>query len=195
MESNPTAIILAGANGSGKTTIAAMLLKEVFGPVTYVNADVIAQGLSGNVPDAVALQASALLLERLDTLVDKRESFAFETTLAAKSLATRIKHLQSLGYKVLLVYLWLPSSQMAIARVRKRVLAGGHSIPIETIKRRYQAGLKNFFDLYLPLVDQWWLFDNSSVDLPRPIATGSHDGKLVVHVKKLWTTLLNRYSA
>ncbi len=171
--SHPTVIVLAGPNGSGKTTAAPKLLRDVLGVVEFVNADTIAQGLAAFGPEFVALEAGAIMLSRLRQLADQRRTFAFETTLAGRSLAPWLSQLIWDGYGFHLVYLWLPSADLAVARVADRVRMGGHHVPEKTIRRRYQAGLRNFFRLYMPLATKWQMFDNSHGAEMRLIASGT----------------------
>ena len=172
MPNHPSVIVLAGPNGSGKTTAAPKLLRDVLGVVEFVNADTIAQGLAAFGPELVALEAGAIMLSRLRQLADQRRTFAFETTLAARSLAPWLRRLIDDGYEFHLVYLWLPSPDLAVARVADRVRMGGHDIPEESIRRRYPAGLRNFFRLYMPLAAVWRIYDNSNVEDMRLIAEG-----------------------
>jgi len=126
---SPSVIVLAGPNGAGKTTAARTLLAETLKVMTFVNADVLAQGLAGFDPDSAALEASRIMLERLHALAQERTDFAFETTLAGRSLAGWLDNLRQSGYVVHLVYFWLESADLAVARVAERVSMGGHNIP------------------------------------------------------------------
>jgi predicted ABC-type ATPase len=162
LQSNPIVVVIAGPNGAGKSTSAARLLPEGLDISHFVNADVIAAGLSANAPDSVALEAGRIMLERLDELAAQRKSFAFETTLSARSYARFLKRLQAEGYQVQLVYIWLSSPRLAIDRVAERVRRGGHHIPDETVIRRYHRGLQNFKTLYSQITDSWLLCNNSS---------------------------------
>ena len=125
----PIVLVLAGPNGAGKTTAAPLLVVELLGIRIFVNADTIAQGLSGFSPDQVSLRAGRLMLERLDELEAQRASFALETTLSARNFAARLRRMAASGYAVHLVFLWLPSADLAVERVRLRVVAGGHDVP------------------------------------------------------------------
>ncbi len=166
-------IVIAGPNGAGKTTAAPVFLKEYLGVTEYVNADLIAQGLSAFGSEAVAFEAGRIMLRRLKELGRRGGNFAFETTLATRSYVSWLKELQERGYTVHLVFLWLPTPDMAVARVADRVRMGGHNVPESTIHRRYQRGLENFFRLYRPLVDQWWMYDNSLPEGMICIAQGA----------------------
>lgn len=165
-------VIIAGPNGAGKTTLAPYLLRDRLGLLEYVNADTIAAGLSAFQPEQAAFEAGRIMLKRLRELAAQRKSFAFETTLATRSYAGWFKHLKADGYQVHLSFIWLHSAEMAVERVRQRVSSGGHSIPEETIRRRYQKGIRNFFSLYRPHADSWAVYDNSALLEPVMIANG-----------------------
>jgi predicted ABC-type ATPase len=177
---HPNVIVLAGPNGSGKSTAAPALLKGTLGVTEFVNADVIAQGLSGFDPLGSALEAGRIMHRRLRELADMKASFAFETTLAGKSLAPWLAELVESGYHFHLLFLWLPSADAAVSRVVDRVEMGGHYVPEETVRRRYAAGLRNFFRLYQSLATSWRVYDNSLTLPPRLIAAGK--GKKVTEV-------------
>ena len=155
-------IILAGPNGAGKTTFAREFLPDEADCPTFVNADLIAAGLSPFNPEVVAMRAGRLMLELIDEHVSRGDSFAFETTLAGKSYARHIPNWQAAGYHVTLLFLALPSAEAALQRVRERVAQGGHSIPENVVRRRFSAGKLNFEVVYKPLVDAWALYDNSN---------------------------------
>lgn len=157
-------VVIAGPNGAGKTTFASTFLPAEGDCRLFLNADLIAQGLSPLQPDALAWEASAVMLELMDHYAANGESFAFETTLSARSYAARIRSWQQAHYNVKLVFLRLSSPELAIARVANRVREGGHAIPEDVIRRRYAAGWRNFESLYRGLVDEWILFDNSERD-------------------------------
>lgn len=167
----PHVILLAGPNGAGKSTVAPRLLQGALGVQEFVNADTIASGLSAFSPESAAFQAGRVMLKRLSELSKSRKNFAFESTLSARSFAPWLKRLKSKGYKVRIIFLFLPDPRLAIERVRQRVRLGGHDIPVPVIRRRYHAGIKNFFQLYMPLADQWRIYDNSDLD-PKLIAIG-----------------------
>lgn len=170
---DPYVIVLAGPNGAGKSTAAPLLLPTSLGITQFVNADVIAQGLSGFRPESAAIEAGRIMLARLTELAEARENFAFETTLSGKHFARRLKDLRGEGYKVHLFFLYLPSADMAVVRVARRVQLGGHSVPEDTIRRRYELGLRNLFRLYLPLTTSWTIYDNSVAGRPALIASGA----------------------
>jgi len=168
----PHLVVLAGPNGAGKTTAAADLLAGTLRVDEFVNADVIARGLSEFHPERAALEAGRIMLARLHQLASQRINFAFETTLASRSFAPWIAGLQDGGYAFHLVYFWLRDAEEALARVKYRVASGGHDVPEETVRRRYRGGLVNFFQLYQPLADSWRFYDNSSPAGSRPVASG-----------------------
>jgi len=191
--SNPIAMMFAGPNGAGKTTTAMTLFQENIEAADFVNADAIAQGLSGGNPDSVAIEAGAVMLNRLRQLADQRKNLAFETTGASRTFATWIKKLKAAGYEYHLCFLWLRDPDVAIARVAERVRFGGHHVPAETIRRRYDLGLQNFFKLYLPLATTWRLLDNNYVASPRPIAEGGTASETTVFDATIWQKLIERF--
>ena len=154
--------IIAGCNGAGKTTASFTILPEIWHCKEFVNADEIARGLSPFNPESVAMQAGRIMLERVDELLEQGQNFSIETTLATRSYVQLVKRAQTLGYTVSLLFFWLNSPEVAIQRVAKRVSEGGHNIPTDVIRRRYQLGLSNFFNLYKDVVDTWTLVDNAS---------------------------------
>jgi predicted ABC-type ATPase len=158
----PSVVVIGGPNGAGKSTAAPFLLKGALGVTEFVNADVIAQGLSAFQPERAGITAGRIMLARLKELANQRVSFAFETTLASRMFAPWITKISSTGYGFHLAFLWLPNASLAIQRVAERVRLGGHDVPEETIVRRYNAGLKNFFALYQGLTTSWRFYDNSS---------------------------------
>lgn len=157
-------IIIAGPNGAGKTTFAREFLPNEGACPIFVNADLIAAGLSPFSPESAAIQAGRLMLQEIDRHFAASNSFAFETTLSGRSYAHHIRRWQSSGYRVKLIFLQLNNAEEAIARVAQRVRQGGHNIPEATIRRRFAAGRSNFEQLYAPLVDAWALYDNSGVE-------------------------------
>jgi predicted ABC-type ATPase len=168
----PTVVVLGGPNGAGKTTAAPRLLRGTLRVEEFINADTLAQGLSAFRPDAAAIEAGRIMLRRFDNLAAKRVSFAFESTLASQGLARRLAQLQTRGYSTHVLYLWLPSVELALARVRERVRNGGHDVPADTIRRRFERGRRNFFELYRPIVKRWRLYDASALTGPRLVASG-----------------------
>lgn len=186
--------IIAGCNGAGKTTASYTVLPEMLGCREFVNADEIARGLSPFNPEGVAIQAGRLMIERVLQLMKDGQDFAFETTLATRSYIKLIKKAQSVGYFVTLLFFSLPTPEQAVLRVARRVSQGGHNIPQDVIYRRYEAGLKNFFQLYIPVVDFWSLYDNNTCPTMR-IASGWRKGeRLEVTDVTRFTELQKKYN-
>lgn len=172
MTAAPRVLILAGPNGAGKTTFAREFLPREAQCSVFVNADLIAAGLSPFDPDAAALRAGRLMLEEIAAHVRRRDDFAFETTLSGLGYAPLIRRWQGAGYQVKLFFLRLPRAEMALARVAGRVRQGGHGVPEDVVRRRFEKGWRNFEGVYKPIVDHWRLYDNSGTR-PRLIAEGA----------------------
>ncbi|QDS90076.1 Zeta toxin [Rosistilla ulvae] len=168
-----TVYVIAGPNGAGKTTFARRYLPYFAGCQEFVNADLIAAGLSPFNPESQSVAAGRLMLNRIETLIRTRTSFGFETTLAGRGHANRLRTMKKLGYRVSLFFIWLPSVELAVARVATRVREGGHNIPEPHIRRRYQLGINNFASLYKPVLDEWIIYDGSS--RPGEIIVGEQD--------------------
>jgi len=158
---NPKIFVIAGPNGAGKSTGAATILPKRFPTDRFLNADSIAKALATDSP----IEAGRVMLRRMHELRDRRETFAFETTLAARTYVRFLRDAQDVGYLIHLAYVWLSNVELAKKRVSVRVQRGGHNVPPADIERRYWGGLRNFFDLYLPLVNRWILCDNSGRSL------------------------------
>jgi predicted ABC-type ATPase len=184
----PKVILISGPNGAGKSTAAPGLLKGALAVSEFVNADVIATGLSAFDSESVALAAGRIMLERLDQLAAAGKSFAFETTLASRTFAPRIGHLKKLGYDFHLFYLWVPSPELSILRIQSRVRQGGHFIPDDVVRTRYRRGLQNFFTLYRPLATSWQVYNSQDQTGPVLIAHGGTDGETIVD-SLLWTAI------
>lgn len=158
---NKKLFIIAGCNGAGKTTASYTILPEILECKEFVNADEIARGLSPFQPETVSFEAGRIMLNRIDNLLHENTSFALETTLSTKIYRTKILNAQFNGYQVILLFFWLKNIDLAKERVRIRVLEGGHNIPEDVIERRYLNGITNLFDIYVPIVDEVLIFDNS----------------------------------
>lgn len=169
-----TLYIISGCNGAGKTTASYTILPDIWQCYEFVNADEIAKGLSPLNPESVAIEAGRLMLERIESLLKANKTFSIESTLATKSYRNLIKRAQEKGYKVTLLFFWLDSPQTAIDRVAQRVSEGGHNIPSDIIKRRYHAGIKNLFTIYMKCVDYWVLANNTNGD-SEYVAEGGKD--------------------
>ena len=183
--------IISGCNGAGKTTASYTLLPEMLDCNEFVNADEIAKGLSPFNPNEVAIKAGRLMLTRIDELLENGVDFAFETTLATRSYVNTVKKAQEKGYLVTVLYFWLNSPELAVERVRIRVKEGGHNIPEKTIRRRYDLGISNMFNLYIPVADYWMFIDNSKT--PFEILAEGQGEKEVVKNEMIWNKLKNKY--
>lgn len=182
----PLAFLIAGPNGSGKTTASATLLPE---GVTFVNADLIAQEESGERSTMADISAGRKLIELVEGLVKRGEDFAMETTLSSRLLLDRVRGWQRDGYQVHVLFFYLPSPELAVERVRGRVAEGGHDVPEETIRRRYRSGLKLFLQHYLDLADAWRFYDNSTQGPPRLIARKNVEGERRIPEEATWNRL------
>lgn len=172
--------IIAGCNGAGKTTASFTILPEILDCKEFVNADEIARGLSPFQPEEVSFEAGRLMLNRIDELLEEEINFAFETTLSTRSFKERIVTAQSKGYEVSLLFFWLNNPELAIERVANRVTEGGHNIPKDVIIRRYERGIINLFAIYMPLVDEWMLIDNSK-GMQKNIAVSKDRNNFIIH--------------
>ncbi len=188
-QEQPTIYIIGGPNGVGKTTFANEFLPHYVRCNEFLNADLIAAGLSPYLPESQNVRASQLMLERMQDLVGKRKTFAFETTLAARSYRQRVLEWKELGYRVHLFFLWLPNPDMAVLRVANRVKQGGHNIPEHTIRQRYTRGIHNFQSLYRPIVDCWSCLDGSK--LPPKLLAQSLGDTLEVFDAQRWKQFQN----
>jgi len=184
----PNVIVIAGPNGAGKSTLAPALLRDTLNIPEFVNADTIAEGLSAFAPEDASFDAGRVMLGRLNDLANAGEDFAFETTLASRFYAGWIKKLRSSDYRASLIFLWLDSVELAIGRVEARVRAGGHSIPEGTIRRRYERGVNNLFELYLPIMDSWKVFDAGGAQ-PKEIARFTRKEGEIISNTELWTRI------
>jgi predicted ABC-type ATPase len=179
---NKNVYIIAGANGSGKTTFAKTFLPEYAQCPNFINADLIAQGLAPFDQRSAALKAGKLVLAQIDEFSHRGIDFAFETTLSGKAYEILLKELKHKGYKISLFFLWIPNSEMAIGRIKDRVRDGGHFVPDIDVRRRFNRGLDNFFKIYEPILDAWMLFDNSRQE-PVLIAKRNNGNKIVADQK------------
>ena len=178
--------MIAGPNGAGKTSAAPDLLRDTVGIDAFVNADVIAQGLAGFSPASAAFEAGRIMLRRLEELARARADFAFESTLAGRSAFGMLTGLARTGYEVHLFYLWLPSPDLAVSRVRHRVEAGGHDVPEPVIRRRFWRSLVNFDRLYRPVATTWRVYNGSAVGGRPLIAHGVGAGEVMVQDRESW---------
>lgn len=187
----PNVIIIAGPNGAGKTTAAPYLLQRAWGVTEFVNADFIAHGISVFNPEGAAMDAGRVMLKRMHELAEQRASFAFETTLASRSFAPWIVKLIDAGYEFRMHYLWIPSADLAVTRVAERVSLGGHDVPDDVVRRRYENGLRNFFRIYAPLAKKWRFYDNRGAEGPRLVAQGSGAETTEIRSEDIWQLVQN----
>ena len=176
----PNLYIIAGCNGAGKTTASFTVLPEMLNCDEFINADEIARGLSPFNPDKAAIEAGRVMLSKIDKLIENQKDFAFETTLSTKSYTNTIEKARQRDYQITLVFFWLDSVDLAIERVKTRVIEGGHDIPENVIIRRYYSGLTNLFNLYIPICDYWMIFDNS-VAPSELVAEGYLNGEMEIN--------------
>jgi predicted ABC-type ATPase len=181
-------LMIGGANGSGKTTIAFKMLSPYFDVYEFVNADEIAKGLNPLKPDTANISAGRVMIKRIENLTDSKKNFAFETTCAGHHHVQTLNRCCEAGYSTHMIFLWLPSIEMAIERVKARILQGGHSIPENTIHRRYQLGLSNAVNLYLPMVNNAVFMDASSYD-PEKIAEKKDDAPIKIYNSGTWSDI------
>jgi predicted ABC-type ATPase len=187
----PHLYIIAGCNGAGKTTASFTMLPEMLGCKEFVNADEIARGLSPFQPETVSFEAGRIMLTRISDLLKEQADFALETTLSTRSYRPLIAKAHHLGYKVVILFFWLESKELAKTRVRSRVRLGGHSIPEDIIERRYVRGLDNFFQIYRSICDGW-IFCNNSDQNTSIVAKSDHSG-VVVENLDIWEMLMTHY--
>ncbi len=189
----PNVVVIAGPNGSGKSTTAPKLLRDTLKVEEFINADVIASGLSAFAPDRAAFPAGRIMLQRMKALAELRENFALESTLSSRSLAPWLLKLRTNGYVVHLIFLWLVDANLAVKRVTERVKTGGHGIPEEIVRRRYSRSIGNFFNIYRPIADSWLMLDNSLQDSPKPIAWRNVGGPIQITKSGPWNKLREKY--
>lgn len=182
--------MIAGPNGAGKTTTAMSFISNVELIDEFINADEIARGLSPLHPEGMALAASKLMLKRFKELMEAHKTFAFETTGSGTNYVKHLKAAQASGYQVHLLFLWLYSPDLAVQRVAHRVEQGGHHIPEETIRKRYDLGLKNLIKHYLSLCDSAIILDNSIAKTNKVIARKQVNDDLKIEEKNIWQQIL-----
>ncbi len=183
--------IISGCNGAGKTTASYSILPEILDCVDFVNVDEIAKGLSPFKPESASIQAGRLMLTRIKMLIEEGRDFAFETTLSTRCYKNLVINAQKSGYQVMLLFFFLRSSDLAVKRVETRVKEGGHDVREEIIRRRYDSGLKNFFDIYAAIVNEWIFIDNSGG--PSEIIAQRNGSQSFVKNEKEWKYLLENY--
>ena len=174
-----TVYIIAGPNGAGKTTFALQYLKDITGCNNFINADMIAQGLMPLNPYDAIYEAGVILLQRINRHIDRKENFAFETTLSGRTYINLLKRLRDDQWQIVLFFLWIPGPEYSIERVRERVRQGGHNIDEQTIYRRYPRLIKNFKNMYRQLCDEIYCYDNSGVT-PKIIFYQNNDETIII---------------
>ena len=188
---SPNVYIIAGPNGAGKTAFAREFLPNYVHCKNFINADLIAQGVSPFSPEAAAFRAGRLMLEEIDYYAKRGANFGFETTLSGRSYLSLIRRLKKRGYEVYFFYLWVPSVELALLRIRGRVSLGGHDVPAADVRRRFDRSIRNFLVHYRSLADTWTLYDNTAA-MPRIIASGERD-QLQIGEATLYNGLVERY--
>ena len=184
MNHNKNVYIIAGPNGSGKTTFARKFLPDYVKCPNFVNADLIATGLSPFSPRSAAIKAGKLVLSQIHGFAELGVDFAFESTLAGRSYGNLFKVLRKKRYKLHLFFLWIPDVELAIARIKDRVAEGGHNVPVQDVRRRLKRSICNFFKLYQPLLDSWMLFNNAG---PTPtLIAKTKNGNIIVIDQELF---------
>ena len=175
---SPNLYVIAGPNGAGKTTFAKEFLPHYAKCENFVNADLIAQGLSPFSPAAAGLKAGRLLLKQIHEFAERRADFAFETTLSGKTYVQLLRKLRRQGYAIHLFFLWIPSIELALMRIRDRVAQGGHDVPVTDVRRRFGRSVQNFWEVYKPLLDSWMVFNTSTG--PPVLIAKEESGKLAI---------------
>ncbi len=182
--------VIAGPNGAGKTTFAEAFLPDFVQCREFLNADLIAAGLAPFAPETQDFRAGRLLLTRIREFVAAGRNFAFETTLSGKTYFRMLRGMKERGYLIVLFFLWLPSADMAVKRVRYRVQQGGHNVPEHVVRRRYAAGLENFSVLYKPIADIWLLYDASQ--LPPRVVAHREGGQEIIHHPEVYAKIFQK---
>ncbi len=185
---NKNTYIIAGPNGSGKTTFAKEFLPDYVKCPNFVNADLIAQGLAPFSPSSVAIKAGKLVLQQIDDFSERNLDFGFETTLSGKTYVNVLKELKEKGYKLHLFFLWIPDTALALARIKERVIDGGHNVPAKDVRRRFKRSINNFLNLYKSLFDSWMLFNNAGL-VPTLIAK-INNGNIIVKDESLYKNII-----
>ncbi len=188
MAHNKNVYVVAGPNGSGKTTFAREFLPNYAKCPNFVNADLIAQGLSPFDPTAASIRAGRLMLSRIHEFSRSGADFGFETTLSGKMHRRLFRRLEAEGYKVHIYFLWVPAPELSLLRIKNRVADGGHDVPVSDVGRRFDRSIVNFFGVYVNVADSWMLFDNSG---PRPLlAAKGHGDNVVVENQKVYNQIV-----
>lgn len=190
MSESPQLIVIAGPNGAGKSTLAPHLLRDALGIDEFVNADKIAEGLSGYSPERVAVEAGKIMLDRVQTLIESQHDFAIETTLSGRHWLKRFRIAKNaFDYHISINYLWIAHPEICVSRVKERQKHGAHDIPEETIRRRYQRSLDNFLEEYCHLADEWSMINNTSKSEATLIAEKNSLDQVSIHSQGVWDSL------
>lgn len=190
---SPTVLVIGGVNGAGKTTAAESILRGELAIENFLNADLIARGLSPFDPTLADVAAGEILLRRMDEFASQRQSFGLESTLSGRSLAKRLSELIKVRFQIHLVYVYVASSDIAVERVATRVRLHGHHVDESVIRRRYGVSLRNFFALYRPLATSWTFIDNTTTGASKCVAKGSHEKVLNVEAPAVWNEVVRQY--
>ena len=185
-DNNPYVVAIAGPNGAGKSTAMKNVLTGPLSVNEFVNADVIARGLSGLDPDRAAIAAGRIMLTRLSELAKQRHNFAFESTLSSRTFLPRLSLLIEDGYDFHLLFVWVDGADACVRRVTDRVQMGGHLVPEADVRRRYFRSIDNFHTLYRPIASSWQLIENTGVS-PVRIASGGREKSTVICQPERWT--------
>lgn len=188
---SPNVYIVAGPNGAGKTTFAREFLPSYADCKNFVNADLIAQGVSPFAPESVAFRAGRLMIEEIQLLAERQLDFGFETTLSGRAHLHLVRDLKNQGYKVHIYFLWVPDVELSASRVRNRVMEGGHDVPPDIQHRRFSRSIENFLRYYRRVADSWFLFENSGT-VPEMIAK-EESGKLDIILRESYDQLMRLY--
>lgn len=188
---SPNVYIIAGPNGAGKTTFAREFLPNYADCRNFINADLIAEGISPFAPEAASVRAGRLMLEEIALSMGRGEEFGFETTLSGRGHLNLVRQLKKRGYSVHFFYLWVPSVELALARIRERVSRGGHDVPEAVVRRRFERSMRNFFLHYRPLGDSWTLYDNRAK--PPQIIASAERGQVRVVEIRLYNELIETF--
>jgi len=186
---NAQCYVIAGSNGAGKTTFAREFLPRYVHCVNFVNPDLIAQGLSPFDPDRAMTKAGRIVLQEIRQKIAGHEDFAIETTLAGRTYLNAIRDMKYAGYTVHMFYLWLPSPELALCRIRDRVENGGHNVPEQDVRRRFVRTIDNLFNLYRPLLDTLHFLDNSTTE-PK-LVFRDEQGRTTIYDRKLYNSIID----